>query len=294
MSAEKWITCKNCGHTYSNKLKRCPECGKGSPIGLNQILTAGLAVVLIGVTVTGFVLGLGDKGKDIPAANSSDLISSSNESSKPDKVSSASNIASQNSSAESKTSSVTSVNDKTESDIGSTPAKAEPPKTENASVSTEASSDSVAVTLSADWIKLFEEITGTEFSTELDETDKAYGISSIKRENDGGATAIFSKDGYKRYKAELYIQIKDVVLELRTVAPFVKHISCGEEFDKIEIAALGYNPETDKETLDSVAAASYACAFVYKSFIGDSNPKTAVAVSTFDTHEVINIYYFPS
>ncbi len=65
---EKWIKCKECGHEFSNKLSKCPECGKShlTVKGLASLLSI-FAIVII--SVIGLVLGFSEKGGNIPTAS---------------------------------------------------------------------------------------------------------------------------------------------------------------------------------------------------------------------------------
>ena len=65
---EKWIKCKECGHEFSNKLSKCPECGKShlTVKGLASLISI-LAIVII--SVIGIALGFSEKGKDIPTSS---------------------------------------------------------------------------------------------------------------------------------------------------------------------------------------------------------------------------------
>ena len=62
---EKWINCKHCGHYYSNKLQRCPECGSITPPGVKQIASAAVIVAAVAAAGVGFFLGINDKGNNI-------------------------------------------------------------------------------------------------------------------------------------------------------------------------------------------------------------------------------------
>ena len=65
---EKWIKCKECGHEFSNKLSKCPECGKShlTVKGLASLISI-LAIVII--SVIGLVLGFSEKDGNIPTAS---------------------------------------------------------------------------------------------------------------------------------------------------------------------------------------------------------------------------------
>lgn len=65
---EKWIKCKECGHEFSNKLSKCPECGKGhlTVKGLVSFLSI---FVIVAVSAIGLGLGFSEKGKDIPTSS---------------------------------------------------------------------------------------------------------------------------------------------------------------------------------------------------------------------------------
>ncbi len=65
---EKWIKCKECGHEFSNKLSKCPECGKAhlTVKGLASLLSI---LVIVIISVIGLVLGFSEKDGNIPTAS---------------------------------------------------------------------------------------------------------------------------------------------------------------------------------------------------------------------------------
>lgn len=65
---EKWIKCKECGHEFSNKLSKCPECGKGHLTIKGLVSLLSIFVIVI-VSVIGLALGFSEKGKDIPTSS---------------------------------------------------------------------------------------------------------------------------------------------------------------------------------------------------------------------------------
>lgn len=60
-SSVKWITCKSCNHEYSNKLQRCPSCGKSAPLSLSRALGAVSIAAVAVIAVSGIILGFTEK-----------------------------------------------------------------------------------------------------------------------------------------------------------------------------------------------------------------------------------------
>lgn len=50
----RWIQCKQCGHTYKNTIKRCPQCFQRTPATAKQMILTAISVLLL----VGFVGGL--------------------------------------------------------------------------------------------------------------------------------------------------------------------------------------------------------------------------------------------
>lgn len=65
---EKWIKCKECGHEFSNKLSKCPECGKAHLTVKGLVSLLSILVIVI-ISVIGLVLGFSEKGGNIPTAS---------------------------------------------------------------------------------------------------------------------------------------------------------------------------------------------------------------------------------
>lgn len=61
---EKWIKCKDCGHEFSNKLSKCPECGKAH-LTVKGLISAVSIFAIITVSVIGLVLGFSEKDTNI-------------------------------------------------------------------------------------------------------------------------------------------------------------------------------------------------------------------------------------
>lgn len=287
---EKWIVCKNCGHNYSKKLGRCPECGHMTPIGMKQILAIALSLAAVTAAVTGFALGLRDRG-GIDAVSGTVSAHSSDGETTPDNLkespslpeSSATPSGSKNSvSIEDKNSSASSVAVSSVKEEIKNTVQADS-SIKNASAQTEVKEDSVKVTLSAELVSLINQVDGENSLTEITEADREYGITEVTENPDGSVTAVFTQNGYKRYKADLY---KQTVIALKGYEnkpdkPFIKTINYNRE----NLSNIGIitdtqflNSETDSEELETAVGEICLLAYVYRAFIGESNPSVKAEI----------------
>ena len=281
---EKWIVCKSCGHNYSKKLGRCPECGHMTPIGMKQILAIALSLAAVTAAVTGFALGLRDRG-GIDAVSGTVSAHSSDGETTPDNLKESPSLP-ESSAAPSGSKNSVSIEDKNSSasSVAVSSVKEEIKNTvqadssiKNASAQTEVKEDSVKVTLSAELVSLINQVDGENSLTEITEADREYGITEVTENPDGSVTAVFTQNGYERYKADLY---KQTVIALKGYEnkpdkPFIKTIN----YNRDNLSKIGIitdtqflNSETDSEALGTAVGEICLLAYVYRAFIGESNP----------------------
>ncbi len=312
--AEKWISCKACGHTYSNKIRHCPECGQRSPIGLKQILLFVLIFGVMGFACVGFVLGLGDKSENIKSASKNSSIAESQNSSTSTLPSEAQSVCDNSSKVVSNYKNDTSTNTENKEKIESSskvetsssenieviiPQKpAEEDKLKNTTVTTEKLAENVKVTLSAEWIELIEEVIQTPFSTEITEADRKYGITSIFKNNDDSVTAIFTNDGFLIYKSDLLAEVIKTIqsAENKEKFPYIKKVGCTNSYDKVLIAVSGkeFDSQNNSVELEEVMWEIGLTTYLYKVFIGESNPEVKISASLFETHEEFAYLQIPN
>ena len=241
---EKWINCKHCGHYYSNKLRRCPECGSITPPGVKQIASAAVIVAAVAVAGVGFFLGINDKGNNIsqpPESSDVSVLSSEQSGLPPETDSGTDSVLSSESLSPSQPDSPTESKnpapeikkensekstgaEKTESAV-SKPSPPKPPESstlpetvpsgdevedidaaDREEIMTEPGETCVDLTYSVELADLLRELSDTPL-TELTEEDKENGIVSVTENPDGTLTIRFTEQGFENYKADLKEEI---------------------------------------------------------------------------------------
>lgn len=241
---EKWINCKHCGHYYSNKLQRCPECGSMTPPGVKQIASAAVIVAAVAAAGVGFFLGINDKGNNIsqpPESSDVSVLSSEQSGLPPETDSGTDSVLSSESLSPSQPDSPTESKnpapeikkensekstgaEKTESAV-SKPSPPKPPESstlpetvpsedevedidaaDREEITTEPGETCVDLTYSVELADLLRELSDTPL-TELTEEDKENGIVSVTENPDGTLTIRFTEQGFENYKADLKEEI---------------------------------------------------------------------------------------
>ena len=237
---EKWINCKHCGHYYSNKLRRCPECGSITPPGVKQIASAAVIVAAVAAAGVGFFLGINDKGNNIsqpPESSDVSVLSSEQSGLPPETDSGTDSVLSSESLSPSQPDSPTESKnpapeikkensekstgaEKTESAV-SKPSPPKPPESstlpetvpsedevedidaaDKEEITTEPGETCVDLTYSVELADLLSELSDTPL-TELTEEDKENGIVSVTENPDGTLTIRFTEQGFENYKADI-------------------------------------------------------------------------------------------
>lgn len=241
---EKWINCKHCGHYYSNKLRRCPECGSMTPPGVKQIASAAVIVAAVAAAGVGFFLGINDKGNNIsqpPESSDVSVLSSEQSGLPPETDSGTDSVLSSESLSPSQPDSPTESKnpapeikkensekstgaEKTESAV-SKPSPHKPPESstlpetvpsedevedidaaDREEITTEPGETCVDLTYSVELADLLRELSDTPL-TELTEEDKENGMVSVTDNPDGTLTIRFTEQGFENYKADLKEEI---------------------------------------------------------------------------------------
>lgn len=300
----KWITCKSCGHEYSSKLGRCPECSRRTPLQLRHIFAiAGAAAVCI-AAVAGFVLGLQDKpevgtvsarvkgfessdeikaSKPEPQVSVGELDSSFNSSSSKVNTSSKAKISSQNTS-------------KTES-------KPKPPEPSQSSVISPKNDlneivvveELVYVTLKKEFVDMIIEIAPEEKDSllEITEEDRAIGITEVKQNTDGSITATFKKSGYDKYIAELNTVAKQVLGVFVSEIPFLKSIDCTSSLETVKMVVNETDETYSEETIEVLSQASGLMMILYQGFMADSKMQCKVEIVSANDSALLQSYNYP-
>ena len=252
---EKWINCKHCGHYYSNKLRRCPECGSITPPGVKQIASAAVIVAAVAVAGVGFFLGINDKGNNIsqpPESSDVSVLSSEQSGLPPETDSGTDSVLSSESLSPSQPDSPTESKnpapeikkensekstgaEKTESAV-SKPSPPKPPESstlpetvpsgdevedidaaDREEIMTEPGETCVDLTYSVELADLLRELSDTPL-TELTEEDKENGIVSVTENPDGTLTIRFTEQGFENYKADIRGEILLDIDEIKAAA----------------------------------------------------------------------------
>ena len=66
----KWVSCRHCGHTYSNEIKECPKCFAKTPITFTLFLKCSIASALVVAVISLAILGFFDNGDEVPLDSS--------------------------------------------------------------------------------------------------------------------------------------------------------------------------------------------------------------------------------
>ena len=252
---EKWINCKHCGHYYSNKLQRCPECGSITPPGVKQIASAAVIVAAVAAAGVGFFLGINDKGNNIsqpPESSDVSVLSSEQSGLPPETDSGTDSVLSSESLSPSQPDSPTESKnpapeikkensekstgaEKTESAV-SKPSPPKPPESstlpepvpsgdevedidaaDREEITTEPGETCVDLTYSVELADLFREFSDIPL-TEITEEDRANGIVSIFENPDGTLTIRFTEQGFEKYKENLKIEIYQGIEETKCIS----------------------------------------------------------------------------
>ena len=252
---EKWINCKHCGHYYSNKLQRCPECGSITPPGVKQIASAAVIVAAVAVAGVGFFLGINDKGNNIsqpPESSDVSVLSSEQSGLPPETDSGTDSVLSSESLSPSQPDSPTESKnpapeikkensekstgaEKTESAV-SKPSPPKPPESstlpetvpsgdevedidaaDKDEISTPTGETCVDLTYSVELADLLRELSDTPL-TELTEEDKENGMVSVTDNPDGSLTIRFTEQGFENHKADLKEEIFLGIDEIKCIS----------------------------------------------------------------------------
>ena len=252
---EKWINCKHCGHYYSNKLRRCPECGSMTPPGVKQIASAAVIVAAVAAAGVGFFLGINDKGNNIsqpPESSDVSVLSSEQSGLPPETDSGTDSVLSSESLSPSQPDSPTESKnpapeikkensekstgaEKTESAV-SKPSPPKPPESstlpetvpsgdevedidaaDREEITTEPGETCVDLTYSVELADLLRELSDTPL-TELTEEDKENGMVSVTDNPDGSLTIRFTEQGFENYKADIRGEILLGIDEIKAAA----------------------------------------------------------------------------
>ena len=248
----KWIHCRKCGHEYSSQLSRCPEC---SCVTVNFKLVSSIvaSVAVLGVAVTGFVMGLNDNGQDkIAISSESSTVSKVTEknesgkndsSTKSDSTSSKFDIDAILSDIEKTAESSSVKTSSAEKHDTSESSNSEPTQAEyTPETGTEMLGDSYYITLPEYYLKYVYQISNLEksgisfesYAYELDDEAKSQGFTSAKKNSDGSATRTITYNKYHAYLTDFIVSMNKYVFELEK-QDYIEDIEQTNNFDSISI-----------------------------------------------------------
>ncbi len=244
---EKWISCKNCGHEFSSKLSKCPECGKAH-ITVKSLISSLCIVILVLASGVGIVLGVMDKGTQVPVMNedgSSSVISSeekqnTEQESKDEQTSSKDKNSSVSSS---KTQQVSEPKKDTSSVKDTTDSKQElVVKERNYPIGTRLEGDCYYTTAPKyflDYVyKLYfrenKEMSFDEFAYTLSSEDKKSGYSRVIRNPNGAATLVLPYAKKSSVTAEWFTGILEYMAEMKRL-DYIDSVDHNKDFDSYDI-----------------------------------------------------------
>lgn len=244
---EKWINCKDCGHEFSSKLSKCPECGKAH-ITLKSLATSLCIIALVLASGIGIILGVMDKETKVPVINedgSSAVISSeekqnTEQESKDEETSSKD----KNSSVSySKTQQVSEPKKDTSSVKDTADSKQElVVKERNYPVGTRLEEDCYYTTVPKYYLdylyKLYfmenKEMSFDEFAYTLSDEDKKSGYTGVIRNPNGAATMVLPYDKKSSVQVEQFTGLLEYIAETKRL-DYINSLEHNKDFDSYDI-----------------------------------------------------------
>ncbi len=263
----KWINCKRCGHEYSSSLSRCPNCNRIT-LNFKLISSIALSVAVVGVAVTGFIIGLNDKSDKITAV--SEDVSFTENSSLTEKDEDVSSDAVSDNKAEASVNSIkdtsfvaSQVKDNT-ANVSSSSQESKPTQIKTPKIGTEFLGDFYYITLPKYYLSAVYEMfsiqeTGmgfNEYAYELDEDAKKTGFISAEQNSDGSATRCIGENKYRAYLTDLTAELLKMTIQMRR-SDYIETVKHSDTFDTIDIK-LKKEKLTDEEYSQIVVFGCFA------------------------------------
>lgn len=256
----KWVKCKSCGHEFSSSLSKCPECSK-SRMNFKTAIGWIFGILFCAVIAVGLFLGFSDKGGETPDKKT-ETVSSESESKKKEDNSSKTET------DESKKEEESASEKEFESE--KTETKAEPSDKEqdtpssNEIVSQEEKNYPIGTIIKNDLVyttvpKYYLEyvynafglkLTGIEFEKfayDLDDDDKAFGISEIIKNPNGSATAVLSWSKLNDMKVKMLTESLKYIKDTEN-RKYITKIVHTEKLDKFKIILNTEELTAEQET----------------------------------------------
>jgi DNA mismatch repair ATPase MutL len=306
---EKWIKCKECGHEFSNKLSKCPECGKAhlTVKGLASLLSI---LVIVIISVIGLVLGFSEKGGNIPTASQTqsqkeeaskknDNKKEENSSSKSEWTNAVSNSVSSESSKVTDSSSQSAAS--SESSSSKTQASSQSSSSKDAVVTQEKNYE-IGLTLASDaryvtipkyyleFMYLMAKQTGAsiefdDFAYSMNSDRTAKGVSRVIKNPNGAATYVYSIEKHI-YQGQDWINALLLASNDLKNTKYVEKLEHKQYFNSYDIV-LSVEELTDKQQSEIFLTGLVALEYQY--FRRDSD-NSVVMNFTYSNGETETIY----
>lgn len=270
---EKWINCKNCGHEFSSKLSKCPECGK-MHLTVRATVSALCVIVLVLISGVGIVLGFTEDRNAIPTSqgtdNAKELSSDKENSSKSEEKEAASSQSSSSSKKENGSSSVASKT--TSSKTKATSSK----ETTSSQTATSSESDVSSETVVAeqknyntgltigngvryvtvpkyylDYMYLIAkqgdtDLSFDDFAYSLNTDRKVKGVSRVIKNPNGAATYTYSFEKYTTAVQDMILALIKVSTSLEKY-DYVESVDYNQHFDNYDIKLTVEDLENEEQ-----------------------------------------------
>ena len=304
---EKWIKCKECGHEFSNKLSKCPECGKGHLTIKGLVSLLSIFVIVI-VSVIGLALGFSEKGKDIPTSSQTQSKAEETEkkenkkeettSSKSEWTNAVSNAVSSESSKVTDTSSSSATSSESSSNKEVSSQSSSSTNTvvnqeKNYEIGLTLGSDARYVTIPKYYLEfMYLMAKQTDASIEFD--DYAYslnadrtakGVSRVIKNPNGAATYVYSNEKHI-YQSQVWIDALLLASNDLKNAKYVEKLEYKQYFNSYDIT-LSVEELTDKQQSEIFLTGLVALEYQY--FRRDSD-NSVVMNFTYSNGETETIY----
>lgn len=256
---ERWIKCKNCGHEFSNKLSKCPECGKAH-LTVKGLISAISIFAIIVVSVIGLVLGFSEKGSAIPT--SSQTQSKDENMDNKTQNSNKEDAESKNSLTSDWKGAVSDIISSQESKIDTTSSKEQSTSSSQSSFTSKENSSDQSVIVEEknydtgltigigvryvtipkyylDYMYLIAKqvdsnLSFDDFAYTLTSEHEQLGVSKLIKNSNGAVTLYFSNEKYKSATQDMIIALNKISSTLEKF-DFVEEVDVNQDFDSYDI-----------------------------------------------------------
>lgn len=246
----KWINCKNCGHEFSSKLSKCPECGR-IHLTVKALITSICIIALVVASGIGIVLGVMDKENFAPTIQEDNSLTetTSNEENTGEKdnkkegVSSHSTSSSKNENSSVSSSKTQQVSEpkKDTSSIKDTTISDEElvVKERNYPVGTRLEGDCYYTTIPKCFLDFVYNLSNEqgdfdEFAYTLSSEDKKAGFQKIYRNPNGAATFVLPYNKKSSVTVEWLTGMLEYIAEIKRL-DYIVSVEHNKDFDEFDI-----------------------------------------------------------